>query len=584
MQKGARPGTRAVTGAAARNIRARQEREARERGEMTPAEFKARILRDPEWYIRSFLGQDTWGDLSAKPGSGLRGQVGIVHSVLNYRRTSVAGCVGSTKTYALALTVIAFLHAYGPSAEVYTTAPTFRQVKKVSWKEIRKVIKRSRVPLGGRLLDTEYKLDDDWFAIGFSPKDPDSVHGVHAKNLLIIIDEAQGVDQEIIEAAENAMAGGNAHLLLLFNPNAVPGQEAYECAHSKRALYNHITIDAFSTPNVRLRKTVIPGAIEFKQVKEWVKTYGWDSNFVRVKVRALYPKQAEDSVIPIDWIEKAMQREPHPDDAQFALELRPLAVAAREAEEATADAEAQVAAAAPPEESPPPEPKAGVQGKRRRAIGVDVARFGDDDSCLAPIVGRRVLKLKTVHGKDNAEVCGLLKRAIRSLRPDKVLVDEIGTGSGVVDMARADKQYVVKGVNVAEKAKNDEEFDDLRSELWWALREALDPTGDAPLTLPYDLDLMAELSVVRYGLTRRGRIRVESKDEIRKRLKRSPDRADAVVMANHAAATAAPVPSGGTTNKTGSMNKVKDRGMMNERPRATLGGRRKRLRERFGLG
>lgn len=563
---------------------------------MTPSEFRARILRDPEWYIRSFLGQDTWGDLKAKPGSGALGQVGIVHSVLNNRRTSVAGCVGSTKTYALALSVIAFLHAYGPHAEVYTTAPTFRQVKKVSWKEIRKVIRRARVPLGGRLLDTEYKLDDDWFAIGFSPKDPDSVQGVHARNLLIVIDEAQGVGQDIIEAAENAMAGGNAHLLLLFNPNAVPGQEAYECAHSKRHLYNHITIDAFNTPNVRQRRTVIPGAIEFAQVKEWVKTFGWDSNFVRVKVRALYPKQAEDCVIPIDWIEKAMHREPHPDDARFMLDLRPISQRAEEAESAAADQEAEAdeksrqalniaAAQAGMEEPYPPEPKAGVPGKRRRAAGVDVARFGEDSSVVAPIVGRRVLKLKLVHGKDNAEVCGLVKRVIRALRPDKVLVDEIGTGSGVVDMARADKQYMVRGCNVAEKAKNDEEFDDLRSELWWSLREALDPTGDAPLTLPYDLELMAELSVVRYGLTRRGRIRVESKDEIRKRLKRSPDRADAVVMANHAAATSAPVPSGGTSNKSGSMKaKERERGMLTERPRATLGGRRRRLRERFGLG
>lgn len=564
---------------------------ATEKG-LSPNEFRRRIIANPEDHIRRFLGQETWGDLGLpETESGLRGQLGVIHSVLNHRRTSVSGCVGSTKTFAAALAVVCFMHAYAP-AEIYTTAPTFRQVKKVLWKEIRKIVKRSSVPLGGKLLDTEWKIDDDWFAMGFSPKDPDAVHGTHAKNILVVLDEAQGIEQEVIEGLENIMAGGNSRMLLLFNPNAVAGQEAYECAHSKRALYNHITIDAFSTPNVRLGRTVIPGAIERPQVVQWIKTFGKNSNFVRVKVFAKYPKQAEDSVIPMDWIEMAMRRD-KPDiegiDAFKALDLLPTRARIRgdqeEYEEEVEREEEAARAAAPqePEDGAPPEAQAGVQPKGdRRGMGVDVARFGDDSTCMFMVVRNLVLPAHIVKGKDNAQVCGMVRRGINIFRPGKAFVDEIGTGTGVVDMARDARIRQVHGVNVAEKAKNSKEFDDLRSELWWAVREALDPEGDDPLVLPYDLDLLAELSTVSYSMTRKGKIRVESKEEVRKRLKRSTDRADALYLALYATASSSFIPSAAANPKsTAAISR--ERGLLNERPRGTLGPGRERLKRRFGL-
>lgn len=491
---------------------------------LTPDAFRARVIADPEWYIREVLGQNPWEK-----------QIEIVESVLRNRRTAVSGCVASSKTYAAAMAVLAFMHAFGPKCEAYLTAPTFRQVKKVQFKNLKLLHRYSRLPLGGRMIDTEWKLADDWFAVGFSPKDPDSVHGVHAKNILIWIDEAQGVEQEIVEAAENALAGGNAHMLLTFNPNAGPGEEAYECTHGKRGLYTgQIRIDADSTPNVRAGKTIIPGMIEKHQRDEWVKTYGWDSNFVRVKVRALPPKQVADAVIPIEWIEKAIHRQ--------------------------------------------------VRTGGERVLGVDVARFGDDDSTIAPMHGRRVMPLEVYHGLDNPQVAGRVRKRGEADGSSRVFIDVIGVGSGVVDILRHDKYRPARGVNVATKPRNAAKFADLRSEIVWALREALDPSDNEPIALPNDNDLMAELSDIRYDLDRKGRIRVESKDEIRARLGRSPDRLDAVVLAHYAASRSLKAASAGAGAGVEERAQARpdDRGVLRGRAPYSGGGIR-RLTDRFGL-
>ncbi len=484
---------------------------------LTPDRFSRRILEDPEWYIRRALNQQTWDK-----------EVEIVRSVLHNPRTAVAGCVASGKTHAGACAVFAFAHAF-PHSEIYTTAPTYRQVNKFLWKEIRRIRKMADVPIGGKMLSErpEWKLDNDWFALGFSPKDPDSVQGAHGRNILFIVDEAQGVSQDILESIENAMAGGNAHILLLFNPNAGPGDEVYEAAHSKRHLYNYIRIAADDTPNVKAGHTVIHGMIEKVRRDEWIDTHGWNSNFVRVKVRAIHPKQSSDAVIPIEWIEKAMHRE--------AL-------------------------------------------RGRHAGGVDVARFGKDDSVIAPLDGRTIEPLIVLHGKDNVEVADAVQGEAKKRGWKRTCIDVIGLGSGVVDILvhRQLKPSIgVRGINVSRAASSKTEFANLGSEMWWTTRESLDPKGDIPMALPFDLELMAELSTPRYGTDRQGRKIVESKDDMKARLRKnkkgkgeskgaSPDRADAVNLAILAGASGGAVPSAGVDpNKTpmggGGMRRLRDR-------------------------
>jgi hypothetical protein len=131
------------------------------------------------------------------------------------------------------------------------------------------------------------------------------------------------------------------------------------------------------------------------------------------------------------------------------------------------------------------------------------------------------------------ETAGLIMAAQRETGASTVKVDEIGIGAGVVDRLRELKCPAV-GVNVASAPVEPERFTNLRTELWWNLRELLNPNPRAnpnPIALPPDDELLVDLTNVKYRLDSRGRMQLESKDEIKKRLGRSPDRGDAVVLA-----------------------------------------------------
>ena len=496
---------------------------------LTFQQFQKRIIDDPEWYVREVLGNDqVWEK-----------QLDILRAVLQApkRRTAVRGCVASSKTVAGAMVVHAFMDAFGPECEVYTTAPTFRQTQKFLWKHIRLLHKNSLAPRGGKILPgrPDWRINDNWSATGFSPKDADAFQGAHAPNILIVIDEAQGVRQEIIEAAENALAGGRAHLLLLFNPNAGPGEEAYECNHSKRKLYTNIKISAYDTPNVKAGKTVINGMIERQAVDEWEDTYTKKSNFFRIKVLAEYPLQDKDALFPIGWIEKAMHRDP--DD------------------------------------------------KGRVVIGCDVARGESesaDDSSIAPMHGRSVQELIIMHGKDGVQLAARLKIEIKERNAVKTFIDDIGVGAGPTDILKHDDEVTgIHGVNVGKKAKNKVRFDSLKAEIGWGLRDVLNPKADNRISLPLDQELLAELSSYQYDI-KKGRIWVLDKASQKKKLGKSPDRGDSVILANYAStasitiASAAADPDGGMTSADGSQNTRRDRLMSRlgkQRPRG-LGRRR----------
>lgn len=111
----------------------------------------------------------------------------------------------------------------------------------------------------------------------------------------------------------------------------------------------------------------------------------------------------------------------------------------------------------------------------------------------------------------------------------RIAADEIGIGRGVVDSLE-EAGYCNVGVNVAERSSDSERWHNLRAELWCNLRERLDPEKD-PIALPRDDELLSELASVKYKVDARGAMQIESKDEMRKRLGHSPDRADAVVLA-----------------------------------------------------
>lgn len=436
------------------------------------AEILQKAAHDyPEWYFREILGIEPWGK-----------QLEITESINANEKTLVYSCVASGKSFIGGAIVPWWLTSRHP-ARVFIIAPTERQIKINLWSEFSRVYHSAKVPLGGELLTLDWKLGEGWFAKGFSPKDAMAVFGFHAPNDLILFDDAQGISREILDAFENASAGGTAKYLLLCNPAVVSGP-IYEAITSKRRDYHCIQIDADHTPNVLAGRVVVPGLITKEKRDEWVNKYGWDSDFVRVKVRALPPKQEPDTLIPIDWLEMAKTRE------------------------------------VPQRQGP-------------IVLGVDVARFGNDESIICAKDARQLLPIRpewVMRGNDTMQVTGRVILAYKELKAKSAEVDEIGVGGGVVD--RLNEQGInVHGVNVGERANESDRFVNLRSEMWWAARESLDPKNMAAMAIPNDDGLIADLSAMKYSVDSAGRIKVESKEETKKRLGRSPDKGDAYALA-----------------------------------------------------
>lgn len=333
----------------------------------------------------------------------------------------------------------------------------------------------------------ENEGDLEWYALGFATDDPQRIHGFHGQKILVIVDEAQGMDIRTLEAIENVMSDGNAHLLLLQNPSALTG-EAYDSFHKKASLYNRITISAYDTPNLKYGKNTIPGLADPDQIDEWLKVFGPDSNFCRIKVFATFPKAEADSLIPLDWVEAAHKRKPR-------ISTSP----------------------------------------KKRGTGVDVARFGGDKSVIQPFNGRHLPKPDAYVGMDTMELVGRNCVKLRELGSRQTWIDVIGMGGGPVDRSRELKNppLIVTGVNVAGDARNKEKYARLRSELFWNLRSALNPKNPNAISMEEVPERTEELTAIKYRINSSGQIEVESKEKTKspKRLGRSPDFADAAKFA-----------------------------------------------------
>ena len=224
-----------------------------------------------------------------------------------------------------------------------------------------------------------------------------------------------------------------------------------------------------------------PRLITPQWVSDRYKAWGESSAPYQVRVMGNFPQQGEDTLIPLLWIELAMERW---------------------------------------EDTPEGQP---VQ------LGVDVAAFGSDKTVIAVRKGQKVTALNVYSQKNTRETAGLVRHHAQENETRKVAVDEIGIGRGVVDSLEEDGFNDV-GVNVAERASDPERYHNLRAELWYTFRELLDPDKD-PIALPPDDELLSELASVKYKVDARGAIQIESKEDMKKRLGHSPDRADAVVLA-----------------------------------------------------
>jgi len=431
-----------------------------------------RMQRDPAGWMRSFLNADLWEK-----------QIEVAESVRDHRRTAVKSCHGAGKSYLAARIVIWFLHAH-PSSIALTTAPTQNQVENILWRELRSAYASKAKGLLGRCLNVRYDIAADWYGLGFKAADtqPDRFQGFHAEHALVVIDEAAGVAPTVYDALDAVMSSESARMLMIGNPTN-PSGTFYDAFHSSRSLYNLITIAADDTPNFKAGRTVRPYLITPAWRDDVISKFGPDSAYVQSRVHAQFLTTGVDTLIPLGWAEAAVSR----------IDLINRA------------------------------PDAGPVD-----AGVDVARTGDDETVIYLRRGLDVLGFEAWNGYDLMESVGRIRNVLSPYTVGQIKVDVIGMGAGVADRLR-ELGYAVVDVNVSASSSDPEKWPNLRHELWWELRELFHRNEINGVD---DETTIGQATSVKYGFDSRHSMPIiETKEQMKKRGLKSPDRAEALMLA-----------------------------------------------------
>ncbi len=462
-------------------------------------------LPSPVAFAREVLGVEPWGR-----------QVEVLNALTEHRRVAVKAGNGLGKGFCAAVAVLWFMHVHQEAAIALSTAPTFRQVRHILWRQLRRLYRPAAGTLGGKMLDTRWELSDNRYAMGLSADSADQFQGFHSPNVFIVVDEAEGVGEEIYEAIESVMTSADPLLLLIGNPTTMTG--AFRRAfYEERQIYRTITISALDSPNAQAGRVVIPGLTTPRWIEERKQIWGEENPVYRSRVLGEFPEQGEDTLISLSDIEAAVRRFEGQPGKTGAAVAGPDPAEGRSIHPSTGSGQTGTDADA-----------AGAgAGDAAVILAVDVARFGADRSVILRRRGNCVEDIRALRQMDTMQLTGWVSAAIRECSPAQVCVDEIGVGAGVVDRLR-ELGHPVRGVNVAHKARQDGIFVNLRAEGYWTLRERF---VSGRISIPADNQLVGELAALRYGYDSQGRIKMESKDDMRQRGLPSPDKADALMLA-----------------------------------------------------
>ena len=299
---------------------------------------------------------------------------------------------------------------------------------------------------------------------------PEALAGVHSQNVLLVVDEASGVPEKVFEAAAGSMSGHSATTILLSNPTRSSG--TFFESQTRLA----------STWWTRRWSCVESPLVSEEFIDEMRLRYGEDSNAFRIRVLGEFPMADDDTIIPFHLADSAIKR-----DIEIPDDTKPI-------------------------------------------WGLDVARFGADKTALCKRYGNVVTEITSWQGLDLMQTVGRVMAEYEglspSMRPSEILVDSIGVGGGVVDRLR-ELGAPVRGINVGEAPAMGNTYMNLRAELWFKTKGWLE---DRSCKLPNDDQLLAELTSIRYAFTPGGKMKAESKDDMRKRGLKSPDLADALCL------------------------------------------------------
>lgn len=428
-------------------------------------------LEDPVEWAQKKLGLNLWSK-----------QRDIAASVKANRRTAVRSCHDAGKSF-IASVIAAWWIDTHPKGEAFivSTAPTYQQVHAILWEEIRHRHKRGNLP--GRVLQSdEWKLDDGTLVgYGRKPADTDEhgFQGIHRRYVLVILDEACGVPDQLWTAVEAITTNADCRILAIGNPDDPNTEFGKVCKPGSG--WSTIGISAFDTPNFTdepVPETLRPLLLDPEWVEDKKRRWGEDSPRYTSKVKGEFPEVGDDTLISPKLIEAAQQRTLDP----------------------TTD----------------------------NRLAVDVARYGSDETVVMHAEGPVARTLGIYSKQPTTETTGrVITHARGVVDLNSIRVDGVGVGGGVVDQL-AEQGWPVIDMQAGSAAQDPARFLNARAEWFWALRERF-YDGDIDID-PDDDELASQLGSIKYRHTSRGQVQIESKDDMKKRGLPSPDRADTLML------------------------------------------------------
>lgn len=420
-------------------------------------------------------------------------QEDIWQRLVDHRRIAVRGPHGLGKSATAALAILWFAitrEAARIDWKCVTTAGSWHQLEHYLWPELHKWAERVD---WAKLETTPWRADRELLSLNIKLRYGSAfaaastrvelIEGAHADHIFFLFDESKAILPATFDAAEGALSGQGEAYAATFSTPGEPQGRFYDIHARKPGLLD------WNVRHVTKTEAINAGRISSVWAENRLAQWGFESAVYQNRVEGNFKEGGEDNVIPLSWVEAANERWVEWNDAG-----RP--------------------------------PQAG-----REVFGLDVARGGEDLSAMARRTGAVVYDIATRSIADTTKVATWLKRKMAH-QTDLSVIDVIGVGAGVVDLARRWGLSVI-AFNASRKTKRrdrsgDYGFLNQRAAMWWLMREMLDPAFDPTLAIPPNDDLLGELTAPKWKITASAKIQVEAKQDIRKRIGRSTDLADAV--------------------------------------------------------
>jgi hypothetical protein len=425
---------------------------------------------DPELFHNSLFDNKLWSK-----------QIEIFKAVRDYPRVAVRSGNTIGKSRITAEIALWYLSCFHPS-KVITTAPTFNQVENILWKEIATLYRKSKIPFGGKLLDTALEMDSDWFALGVSTDEVNRFQGFHSEHLLVLIDEALGVDPIIWEAIIGLHP---EKVLAIGNPLEATG-EFWNCFNSP--LWHQIGVSCEECVEWQRKNGSIPGLVTRQWIEERRDEWGSKSALFQGRVLGVFPTEGTDLLIQPKWVEDARTRELEPEEEAMKI------------------------------------------------VASDVAtKHGGNYTTLLFREGHDIKELESFQGLNAVMTAQKIKHKYEMKSADTVVVDSDGFGEGVADI------LINQHIGVQEfhggygsKAIDSIKFKNLRTQFYWMVAKKFEKGMYSLKNLDkkaYDLLKMQLCCIKAKAPDNLGRFQIETKDDLIARGIASPDSADSMVMA-----------------------------------------------------